>query len=283
MDPGRATLWSAVLETAVASPFALLFFINAITGGIGGWGGSIPGWAGVLAFAAAADGIFRLAAVISTQAPIGSMFLVLLDLRLKSGGPRHDPGDEIRAIGDELEVVSPVPKVWWDRAGGVKYEGDSYVLAGSDRENRNYVYRFQRGGQGFPILDPESEKARNRSSELSYAFAPLWGFLPADLQKSLEFYGRYRPRPYVILSIGINLLVALSIVGPGLRDVSAGLFRIPGLIAIACSFALLIESALRLLRLIKNGEVTGSVLGFLVKPIYLRAIRERPIPPSPTF
>jgi hypothetical protein len=54
LNPTRATLWSAVLETAVASPFALLFYINMVAGSTGVLGGQVPTWAGLLAFAAAA-------------------------------------------------------------------------------------------------------------------------------------------------------------------------------------------------------------------------------------
>ncbi len=230
LDPARATFWSAALEAVVASPFAVLFVINMVVGGTGGLGGSIPTWAGVLAFATMAEGVFRLAAVITTGEPIGSLFLALLGLRLKSEGPQYVLSDEILAIEGVLNVVSPVPKVWWERAGGVTYGGESFILAGSRREKTKFFYRFRKGGEGFPILDPELEKVRNRSSDLSYVFAPLWGFLPSDLQKSLEFYGRYRPRPYVILSICFKYLAALAIVGTGLRNVFRGDFEIWSLV-----------------------------------------------------
>jgi len=280
LNPARATFWSAALETAVASPFAVLFVINAVAGGMGRLGGYVPTWAGVLAVAAVAEGVFRLVAVISTGNPIGSLPFTLLDLRLKSEGPAYVPTDEISAIGGVLNVVSPVPKAWWERAGGVKYEGESYILAGSGREKANFFYRFRKGGEGFPILDPELEIVRNRSSGRSYIFAPLWGFLPPNLQTALEFYGRYRPRPYVILSIGFNFLVALAIMGPGLEKISRGVFGIWSLVLFAAGLPLFLESLLRLLRLMKNGEITGSFLAFLVKPVYYLTIKDDPDPPS---
>jgi hypothetical protein len=281
LDPARATFWSAALEIMIASPFAFLFVINMVTGeGIRGLGVSIPTWGGVLAFAVMAEGVFRLAAVISTGEPIGSLFLAVLGLRLKSEGPQYDPSDEILAIEGELNVVSCAPKVWWERAGGVTYEGEPYILAGSGRKKTKFFYRFRKGGEDFPILDPELEKVRNRSSDLSYVFAPLWGFLPSDLQKALEFYGRYRPRPYVIISICFNFLAALAIMGPGLRNVSRGVFEIWSLVLLAAALLLFMESVLRLLRLMKDGQITGSFLAFLVKPVYYRAIRDRPVPHS---
>ena len=276
-DPARGTFWSAVLETVVASPFVLFFFIGLFAGGTGGSGRSIPAWAGALAAVVMADGVFRLAAVISTGEPIGSLFTVILGLRLRADGPRDPAGDEISEIGGALTVLSPVPKIWWERAGGVTYGGDPYILAGWDREKRKHLYRFRKGGEGFPVLDPQLEKIRNRSSDLSYTFAPLWGFLPADLQKALEFYGRYTPRPYVMISIGFNLLLALALVGSGLRNVSRGVLGIPSLLSSAAALFLFTESALRLLRLLRDGRTSGSVLGILIKPLYDRAIKDRPV------
>jgi hypothetical protein len=279
LDPARATLWSAALETLVASPFALLFLINTVAGRMGGLGVSIPAWAGVLALVAMIDGVIRLVVVISTGDPIGSLFLALLGLRLKSAGPRLDAGDEILAGGELLNVVSSVPKVWWERAGGVTYGGESFILTGSGRDRARFVYHFRKGGEGFPVLDPALEKVRNRSSDLSYVFAPLWGFLPHDLQRGLEFYGRYKPRPYVIMSICFNVLLAIALIGPGLRDVSLGVFKIGSLVLLAAAIVLLLESIVRLIRLMTDGQATGSFLGFLLKPVYGLAIKDKPIPP----
>jgi hypothetical protein len=275
LDPARATLWSAVLEALVALPFAFLFFIGLFAGRDPV--GSIPAWAGGLAFIALADGIFRLVVVISTGEPIGSLFLALLGLRSRSKVARDVPGDEIAEIGGTLTVLSPVPKVWWERAGGVTYDGEPYILAGSGRERTKFFYRFRKGGVGFPVLDPELEKLRDRSSDLSYVFAPLWGFLPPELQGRLEFYGRYRARPYVLLSIGLTFLAALALIGPGLKNVSRGTFGIWGLIPLAIALYFFAESFLRLVRLTKDGRTGGSCLALFIKPFYDRAFKDRPV------
>jgi len=280
LDPPRATLWSAALEVAVALPFAALYVVSAIAGGMGGLGGQVPAWIAVLAMVAAAEGIFRLAAVISTGNPMGTLLLVLLGLRLKSEGPTYVPADRISAIEGVLDVISPVPKIWWERAGGVTYEGEPYILTGSGREREDFSYRFRKGGEGFPVLDRELEQVRNRSSDLSYVLAPLWGFLPGDLQRGLEFYGRYRPRPYVLLSIGFNLLLALAFMGSGLKNTSLGIFEVWSLVLLAAGVALIVESVLRLVRLMDKGEITGSFLAFLAKPVYYMAIKDNPVPPA---
>jgi hypothetical protein len=278
LDPARASLWSAALETLVAAAFALPFLLNFFSAGMAGLGRSIPAWAGMLACLVMAEGVFRLATVLATGEPIGSLALVLLDLRPRSEGPGPEEGDEILEIGDVLNIVSPVPKVWLERAGGLIYRGEPYRLEDSAREKRKYSYRFRKGGAGFPVLDPEIEKLRNRSSDLSYIFAPMWGFLPAAMQEKLEFYGRYRPRPYTALSIGVNCLAALALAGPGLKSMSLGVFTIWSLARLAVGVALFAESALRLLRIVWDGRATGSFLGVLVKPLYRHVIEERPAP-----
>jgi hypothetical protein len=275
LDPARATFWSALLEALVALPFVLLFFIGVFAGGTGASPGPVPTWIGFLASVALADGVFRLVTVLSIGEPIGSIFFALLDLRSRSEGPRYVPGDEILKVDGALTVVSTVRKVWWEKAGGVTYGGESFILAGSGREKTKCIYRFQKGGEGFPVLDPGLEKARNRSSDLSYVFALLWGFLPPELQRTLESYGRYRARPYVIISIGFTALAAVALAGPGLRGMSRGDFGIGSLVSLAAAATLLTESVLRLLRLVRGGKISGSLLAFLVKPVYNLVIKGR--------
>jgi hypothetical protein len=278
LDPARATFWSAALESLVALPIALPFFIGLVAGGIGGARGWVPAWAGLLACVALGDGIFRLVTVLATGEPIGSVFLAIFGLRLRTEEPRPHSGDEILEIGEALNVISPVPKIWWERAGGVTYKGEPYILAGWDREHAKYAYRFRKGGEGFPVLDPELEKVRNRSSDLSYVFAILWGFLPPEFQDALEFYGRYRSRPYVLISIGLGAFAGLALIGPGLKEAAEGRFGIWNLIKLVIAVFLLAESLLRLLQLVKDGRANGSVLGRLVRPFYDRSIRDRPGP-----
>ena len=280
LDPARATLWSAVLEIMIALPFAFSFFAQTVSGTAAGSARSVPAWAGLLACLVLAEGAFRLAAALSTGEPMGSLFLVLLDLRSKREGPEHDAGDEVQKSEAELKVLSTVPKVWWERAGGVTCGGESYVLTGSGRENKKYAYRFLKGGQGFPVLDPELEKARNRSSDLSYAFAPIWGFLPARRQAVLASYGRYKPRPNVVISAVVTVLVALALAGPGLKAMAQGVLETWSLVKLGIAAALFTESGLRISRLLKDGQASGSVLGVLIKPIYDLAIKDGRIPPA---
>jgi hypothetical protein len=273
LNPVRASFWSAALETAVALPFALIFVITSFAGGGGRFGGYIPTWAGAAAITAAAEGILRLIVVITSGDPIGSLPFVLLGLRLKPEARDEVMGDEYATAGGVLQVTSPVPKVWWERAGGVEFEGESYVLTESNRVKTSFFYRFRKGGEGFPLFDPARERDRNIVSDRSYVFAPLWGFLPPAMQSALEFYGRYRSRPYVLLSIAFNGLAAAAIMGSGFRNITRGVFELWNLLWFGVGLFLFLESVLRLLRHVKDGEVTGSVLAVLVKPIYFMAIK----------
>ncbi len=276
LDPGRATLWSAALETAVAAPPALLFLIHAFAGGAGG----IPAWVGVPACGIAAEGVFRLAAALSTGEPAGSVFTAFLAFRLRSEAHGDFRADEILEIEGALKVISPVPKVWWERAGGVTYGGEPYILAGWGREGATHVYSFRKGGEAFPVLDPERERVRNRSSDLSYVLAFLWGFLPPDRQGSLESFGRYRSRPYVLASIGFTLLAGLALVGPGLRGASGGRFGFWTIVGLVLAAGLFAESVSRLGQVLKGGRAGGSVLGLLIGPLYDRVIKDPPVRPT---
>jgi hypothetical protein len=273
LNPVRASFWSALLETAVALPFATLFVITSFAGGGGRFGGYIPTWAGAAAITAAAEGILRLIIVFSSGDPVGSLLFVLLGFRLKPEGRDEVMADEYASAGAVLNVTSPVPKVWWERAGGVVFEGEAYILAESHRAKAAFYYRFRKGGEGFPVLDPVKERDRNIASDRSYVLAPLWGFLPPAMQSALEFYGRYRSRPYVLLSIAFNGLAAAAIMGSGFRNITQGVFELWNLLCFGAGLFLFLESVLRLLRHIKDGEVTGSVLAVLVKPIYYMAIK----------
>jgi len=270
LDPGRATLWSAILESLVALPIAFFFVLSFFNGNLSG---NIPFWAGVLAIVALTEGLIRLAMNISSGDPLGSLFFALLGLRLK-GDERDDlKADEFGLAGEFLTIQTPVPKVWWERSGGIEYQGEFYALVETSRINMSFLYRFRKGGKNFPILDPDRERARNAASDLSYVLAPLWGYLPPKMQAVLESYGRYHPRPFVRLSLAFNLLVAISLMGSDLRNISLGIFGIWNALHFVFALLLLIESVLRIYRLLQ-GAVTGSFLAFLVKPIYYMAIKD---------
>jgi hypothetical protein len=288
-DPGRATFWSAVLEILVALPPAVVFSLQFLGAGER-FGASIPAWAGLFAVVALVEGMVRLIINVSSGEPVGSFPLALLGLRLKAETKEDVMSDDFMACGDSLEIRTPVAKAWWERAGGIVYRGESFTLVDSEREGTNHRYRFRKGGTGFPEADPALERERNIASDRSYALAPLWGFLPRDDQATLEFYGRYRPRPYVRISIAFNLLFSASIIITDMGRMPVGVFGIWNVLWLVFAVILFAESSLRLLRHLQYDEVSGSFLGVFVKPFYYMAVKagpvgsgnKRPFPKGPT-
>ena len=71
-------------------------------------------------------------------------------------------------------------------------------------------------------------------------------------------------------------LAAVSLVGPGLRDLTRGVFRIGSAAGLVLALVLFAESALRLWRLRKDGRAPASLLAALVKPVYDRTVGNIP-------
>jgi len=271
-DPGRATLWSAALEILAAVYPAILFALQ-FAGAGERFGPLLPAWAGVSAIAVLVEGLVRLIIAVSSGEPVGCLILALAGLRLKAE-PREDVmSDEYSGAGDFLSVLAPTRKTWWEKAGGVTYRGEPFTLADFEKTGSRILYRFRKGGGGFPEADPVRERDLNISSDRSYALAPLWGFLPARYQRSIEIFGRYRPRPYVLLSIALNFLLSGSMIAVDAARMAAGFFN--GWIGLRLVFAaaLLGESLIRLLRNLSSGAISGSFLGVFVKPVYYMAVR----------
>ena len=55
-----------------------------------------------------------------------------------------------------------------------------------------------------------------------------------------------------------------------------GVFELWPLLKAAAALLLFWESILRLLRLMKDGQASGSILAFLIKPFYRLAFKDRP-------
>ena len=286
-DPGRATLYSALLETLAAGPPAFLFFLQIFGTPGGRFGPVIPSGLGFFALAGAIEGIVRLVINLSSGEAVGSLPLSLLGLRFDKG-PRDDVmSDEFLPAGDVLEVLSPTPKAWWLKAGGITCGGDSFLLIRSAAEGRRFRYVFRKGGSGFPETDAVLERERNIAADRAYALAPLWGFLPRADQEAAAFYGRTKTRLWVRGSIAFNLLLSFSIVALDMVRIGAGGFAWWTLVRFLSGLALLGESVIRLLRHLQTGDVSGSFLGVLIKPLFSLAVQAgpsgagKPRPPRP--
>ncbi len=271
-DPGRATRYSAILETLVPLPPAFLF-LTQIWGAGGRFGPFIPTWAGFLAFAVTIEGLVRLIINVSSGDPVGSLPLTLLSLRFKKEARDDVMSDTFLPAGDLLEVISPTPKSWWERAGGITYGADPFTLVRSATEGKCFRYVFQKGGSGFPAADPALERERNIASDRVYALGPLWGFLSRADQESVAFYGRYNARLNVRLSIAFNFILSGAMLFPELVRLAVGSPGIGDLVRLAFGGILFGESAVRLLRHVQSGEISGSFLGVLIKPLFYLAVQ----------
>jgi hypothetical protein len=175
-----------------------------------------------------------------------------------------------------------VPKPWWEQPGGVTWQGEPYRLLESKRIHMSYLYRFSRvhlaepDASGYPPVDPDRERVRNVASDRSFVWAPLWGYLPPDLQGRLESMGRYHPLPYVRFSIGLNLFIAIPIVVADLYAIAVGAAGVWNGLRFLFGVVLLHESLLRLYHLLGRRAVTGSFLAILVKPLYYMFFKEGP-------
>lgn len=288
LDPEKATFWSAALECAVCVPLAVLYIIGTMAGGMGGgveagrWNFllRLPPWVGVLAVAGTVEGFMRLMYNIGTHDPLGSIPFNLLDLRFKDPADDDLMADDYTAAGEFFIVRTPVPKPWWEGPGGVLWQGEPYRLLECKRIHMSYLYRFGRvhldrsDAAGFPAVDPTGERVRNVASDRSFVLAPLWGFLPPGLQGRLEAMGRYRPLPFVRLSIGLNLLMAIPIVVADLWAFASGTAGVWNGLRFLFGLVLLHESLLRVYHYLRSRAVTGSFLSVFVKPIYYMAFRE---------
>ena len=220
--------------------------------------------------------MFRLVAVLWTGEPIGSLFLAPLGLRLKSDGPRAVPSDEILAIGGEIECRLARPEGLVGKGGRGDLSRRTLYFGGVGPRKKELYLPLPKGRRGLSGPGHRAGEGPEQVLGPFLCLRPSVGFLPLDLQTALEFYGRYRPRPYVVLSIGITFLTALAMIGPGLKNVSLGVFEIWALLKLAVALLLFMESILRLLRLVKDGRASGSILAFLVKPVYHLAFKDRP-------
>jgi len=118
------------------------------------------------------------------------------------------------------------------------------------------------------------ERIRNVASDRSFVLAPLWGFLPPDLQGELSTYGRYIPSSFVKLSIFINLAVSLPALIVDVFAFASGNAGVWNLLRGVFAACLLHETLFRLIKYARSREVTGSFLAILVKPFYYMAFRD---------
>ena len=164
------------------------------------------------------------------------------EIRLPAPHPRF----RARVSGAGRQATHP--------GAAVQFGDDLYEIVSARAENGAWIYRLEPWdpGQVTRLCLPWGEEAEQ------------------------EFFGRYHPRPYVLLSIGFNFLLAVSMILTDAGRIGLGYFGWWIGLRLVFGAALLGESVIRLLRHLSRGEISGSFLGVFVKPIYLMAMRGGP-------
>jgi hypothetical protein len=279
LDAGRATYLSAWAEFLVS----LAFPVMALLGRLGGEQGApwlfrmvikLPLWLVVLSGVTLLEGLFRLVWNIASGDPVGSFLLAIVDLKFSRTEREDLNADDYSRPGSFFIARTPVPKKHWERWKGVNFEDKDFALKDVQRIHMSWLYRFEESRAVFPVITPESERSYNVASDRSFVLAPLWGFLPPDLQGKLSSYGRYAPPAFVKLSISINLAISLPALVVDVFAFASGHAALWNLLRGIFAVCLLHETLLRLAKYSRDREVTGSFLAFLVKPVYYMAFKD---------
>jgi len=279
LDAGKATYWSAWAEILVS----LLFPVIALLGRMGGTEGApwvfrlvlkIPVWLVVLSGLTLLEGLFRLIWNIASGDPVGSFLLAVVDLKFTRTEEEDLSKDDYSRPGFLLVARTPNQKAHWEKNRGVNLDGVDYALKDVQRIHMSWLYRFEQSTASFPAITPESERLYNVASDRSFVLAPLWGYLPPELQMKLAAYGRYIPVTFVKLSIFFNLFISLPIVVVDVFAVATGTWTGWNLLRGAFGVVLLHETLLRLTKYSRNREITGSFLALVVKPFYYMAFKD---------
>lgn len=267
LNPPRATFWSSLFEFVFSLSVIVLNMISSFGGLYGANIKFVPKWLVVLCFFTILDGLARLFYNIATNEPVGSFLFILLELKIKKEKSKYEE-DSFKFYENNLIVETPYEKKHWEKWKGIKFEGKNYLLEEKNFHKNFYIYKFRNTEESYPKTSIEKEKNYNSSSDASIVFAPLWGFLPAELQREIEFYGRYNPFKFTKLSIIFNLIFSSSLLISRGFKLFSNKFFIFDILVLIFSILLLLESIKRFQNFYEKKQISGSFLGFLFKPFF---------------
>ncbi len=187
-------------------------------------------------------------------------------LKLKEN---KDFNDDILEIDKVLIIHSPCPKPHWLKWGGLSYNERNYKISKHLRLEITHFFKLERSDERFPEYDKEKEKNFNISSDLSIILSPLWGFLPEKYQYSLLRYERYNLKFNFYLSIILTFFVSFPSI---IFDLIRVMQRQDVLYFILPHFLVflyfLYESIIRFWSFVSEKKIKGSLLSFIIKPLY---------------
>ncbi|MEJ5166122.1 MAG: hypothetical protein WHV67_03740, partial [Thermoanaerobaculia bacterium] len=181
LNPSKATFWSSLFEFVFSLSVIVLNMIGSYAGLYGTNIKFFPKWLVVLCFFTILDGLARLVYNIATSEPLGSALFIFLELKTKKEKSSFNE-DYFKFYEKDLIVETPYEKKHWEKWKGIKFEEKNYLLEEKRFHKNFYIYKFRNTEENYPEISIEKEKKYNSSSDASIVFAPLWGFLPAELQ-----------------------------------------------------------------------------------------------------
>lgn len=183
--------------------------------------------------------------------------------------------DDIIEIQNALMIHTPCPKPHWLQWGGIFYKDKNYKIVKHLKLEISHFFKFEMSKEKFPELDLEKEKNYNISSDLSIILSPFWGFLPEKYQFSLLKYQRYNLKFNFYFSVILTFFVSFpSLIFDLIRIMQKEnvlYFILPHFLI---SLYFVYESLIRFLIYITEKKIKGSLLAFIIKPLYYMIYEE---------
>ncbi|MCP3957498.1 MAG: hypothetical protein GY719_06565 [bacterium] len=267
----------------------------------------IVAWAPLAAYLLV-ESIVRIYAVKGNQ-PAGSLLLVLpiiiwRGLREAATPPdRQDTQVRVDTLGlrtardrvrrleggpNDLEVISRMPKDHWTaNVTGIEYQGEAYLLiergvidTDAGRRHRFLLAKPKHNVlfKSYVLYDPEEVREIYRQQRLTKSamwaetFAFLWGLTDGATQERLAKLYKYDPDRWTTWTTIAGGVGGLALCGRGIYMMAGDYVHFVDGIAFFLGLFLTWEAAIRWSRL-KDGQLTGSLAGLLLKPLAVRFLR----------
>lgn len=220
------------------------------------------------------DGFIRILFLIFKK-KIGSFPFSLVYKYLLKLKKSEDFYDDIIETPNSLIIHSPCPKPHWVQWGGVSYKNKSFKIVKHLKLEVSHFFKFEISEEKFPEIDLEKEKNYNILSDFSIILSPFWGFLPEKYQFSLLKYQRYNLKFNFYFSLILTFFVSFpSLIFDLIRIMQKGdvlYFILPHFLI---SLFFVYESLFRFLIYITERKIKGSLLAFIIKPLYYMIYEE---------
>lgn len=208
----------------------------------------------------------------------------------RAGGARFATArDRVRRLpSGALEVVSLLPKDHWTaNVTGIRYRDAIYVL--DEREvlrtpegirhrfllcqpEHDVLYRSVFEYRPEEVRDVYRRRRRRDAAMWVESFATLWGFLDRETQLRLGRIYKYVPEKSTRVAVVGAAALGAALFGDSAWKMTHDVAGPAQVFNFLAAIYLIWESTLRWSRL-RDGEIRGSLLGVLLKPLAVRFLR----------